>query len=71
MNAFVVLLLVTFIFGLLVWMPLDSIVKNIRAGFDGSLGYIGIVIVAGTIIGTILEHTGGRHGRPGAGRLGR
>ncbi|BCR04901.1 gluconate transporter [Desulfuromonas versatilis] len=57
-NAFVVLIFVAFIFGLLVQMPLPEIVKNIRDGFGGTLGYIGIVIVAGTIIGTILENTG-------------
>ncbi len=57
-NAFVVLIGVAFLFGLLVGMPLDNIVKFIRAGFGGTLGYIGIVIVAGTIIGTILEKTG-------------
>ncbi|CCO22974.1 GntP family permease [Maridesulfovibrio hydrothermalis] len=57
-NAFVVLIGVAFLFGLLVGMPLDSIVKFIRAGFGGTLGYIGIVIVAGTIIGVILEKTG-------------
>jgi GntP family gluconate:H+ symporter len=58
MNAFVVLLMVAFIYGLLVLMPLPDIVKNIRGGFGKTLGYIGIVIVAGTIIGTILEKTG-------------
>ncbi|SMF25363.1 GntP family permease [Desulfovibrio gilichinskyi] len=57
-NAFVVLIGVAFLFGLLVGMPLDNIVKFIRDGFGGTLGYIGIVIVAGTIIGTILEKTG-------------
>lgn len=58
MNAFVVLLFAAFAFGLLVQMPILDIVKTIRDGFGGTLGYIGIVIVAGTIIGTILEHTG-------------
>ncbi len=58
MNAFVVLLLVAFLYGILVGMPLEDIVKTIRNGFGGTLGYIGIVIVAGTIIGTILEKTG-------------
>ena len=58
MNPFVVLILVSFLYGLLVQMPLPDIVKNIRNGFGGTLGYIGIVIVAGTIIGTILEKTG-------------
>jgi len=58
MNAFVVLLLVAFFYGLVVGMPLDTIISKIRDGFGGTLGYIGIVIVAGTIIGTILEKTG-------------
>jgi GntP family gluconate:H+ symporter len=58
MNAFVVLILVAFLYGVLVNMPLGDLVKNIRAGFGGTLGYIGIVIIAGTIIGTILEKTG-------------
>lgn len=58
LNAFVTLILVAFLYGLFVKMPLVDIVKNIRNGFGGTLGYIGIVIVAGTIIGTILEKTG-------------
>ncbi|HPJ93136.1 MAG TPA: GntP family permease [Deltaproteobacteria bacterium] len=58
MNAFVVLLIVAFLYGLFAGMPLPDIVKTIRNGFGGTLGYIGIVIVAGTIIGTILEKTG-------------
>ncbi len=58
MNAFVVLLVVAFLYGLFAGMPLPDIVKTIRNGFGGTLGYIGIVIVAGTIIGTILEKTG-------------
>ena len=33
-------------------------VTLIRNGFGSTLGYIGIVIIAGTIIGTILEKTG-------------
>ncbi|WP_147821706.1 GntP family permease [Salidesulfovibrio onnuriiensis] len=58
MNAFVVLIFTAFLFGIMVQMPLPDIVKTIRDGFGGTLGYIGIVIVAGTIIGTILERTG-------------
>lgn len=58
MNAFVVLLLAAFLYGVFAGMPLADIIKTIRGGFGGTLGYIGIVIVAGTIIGTILEKTG-------------
>lgn len=59
MNAFIVLLVISFLYGLAVRLPLGKIIENIRSGFGGTLGYIGIVIVAGTIIGTILEKTGG------------
>ncbi|TYB30241.1 MAG: GntP family permease [Candidatus Mcinerneyibacterium aminivorans] len=58
MNAFLVLVLVSFLYGIFVGMPLETIISKIRDGFGGTLGYIGIVIVAGTIIGTILEKTG-------------
>ncbi|GAB6933876.1 GntP family permease [Calditerricola satsumensis] len=36
----------------------DSIGKVIADGFGGILGYIGLVIIAGTIIGVILEKSG-------------
>jgi len=42
-------------------MPLSKIAKSINDGFGGTLGYIGIVIVAGTIIGTFLEFSGGAY----------
>jgi len=58
MNAFVVLITIAFLYGLAIGLPLADIVKKIRDGFGGTLGYIGIVIIAGTIIGTILEKTG-------------
>ena len=58
MNAFMVLILVSFIYGFLVKMPLDEIAKNIHNGFGNTLGYIGVVIIAGTIMGIVLEKTG-------------
>lgn len=57
-NAFIVLITISFIYGLAIGMPLTEVVGKIRDGFGGTLGYIGIVIVAGTIIGFILEKTG-------------
>ncbi len=58
MNAFVVLIGVAFLYGLAVMMPLTEIVDRITGVFGGTLGAIGIVIICGTIIGTILEKTG-------------
>ena len=55
MNAFLVLLLASFGTGILSGMEPLAVIKTITGGFGGILGYIGIVIIAGTIIGTVLE----------------
>ncbi|HNX73939.1 MAG TPA: GntP family permease [Spirochaetales bacterium] len=57
-NAFLVLIGVSFVYGLLIGLPPLDVVTNIKNGFGGTLTSIGIVIVAGTIMGTILEKTG-------------
>ncbi|CAL8978373.1 DsdX permease [Rhodoplanes serenus] len=57
-NAFVVLVVIAFAYGLAIGMPALDVVKAVREGFGGTLTYIGIVIVAGTIMGYILEKTG-------------
>lgn len=57
-NAFLVLIGVAFGYGLVIGMPPLEVVKGIKNGFGGTLTNIGIVIVAGTIMGTILEKTG-------------
>ena len=58
MNAFFVLIAIAFLYGLAVRLPLLEIVNTIKAGFGGTLGSIGIVILCGTIIGFIMEKTG-------------
>ncbi len=57
-NAFLVLVGVAFAYGLAIGLPALEVVKGIKNGFGGTLTNIGIVIVAGTIMGTILEKTG-------------
>ena len=59
MHAFLALLLTAFGFGILAGMPLDVVVKSVNDGFGGTIGYIGIVIVLGSVIGTFLEKSGG------------
>lgn len=59
LHAFLVLLLAALGTGLLAGMPLSEIIDTVSSGFGDMLGYIGIVIAAGTIIGTILEKSGG------------
>lgn len=57
-NAFLVLIGVAFAYGFAIGLPTLDVVKHIKNGFGGTLTKIGIVIVAGTIMGTILERTG-------------
>ncbi|MFW5799709.1 MAG: GntP family permease [Spirochaetota bacterium] len=59
LNPFVTLLGITILYGLAIGIKPVDVVQTIRDGFGGTLGYIGIVIACGTIIGTILEKTGG------------
>lgn len=58
LHPFLSLLLGTFFVGFASQMPLAKIVENINTGFGGLMGGIGLVIVFGTIIGTILEKSG-------------
>ena len=61
LHPFLALLFAAIGFGLFSGMPLAELVKSINTGFGGTIGYIGIVIIAGTIIGTFLEHSGGAY----------
>ena len=58
-HPFLALLFAAIIFGLFSGMPLPNLAKSINDGFGQTLGSIGIVIIAGVIIGTFLEHSGG------------
>jgi GntP family gluconate:H+ symporter len=60
-HPFLALLFASLGFGILSGMPLSQIVLSINNGFGSTLGYIGIVIVAGTIIGIFLELSGGAY----------
>ena len=59
LHPFLALLLAAFGFGLLAGMPPVEVVRSVNQGFGATLGYIGIVILAGTIIGKFLEGSGG------------
>ena len=59
LHPFLSLLVASFGIGIAVRMPLDLIVKTINQGFGQIMIYIGLVIVLGTIIGTILDKSGG------------
>ncbi len=58
-HPFLVLLAAAYGLGLLAGLPPSDIVSAITDGFGGTVGGIGIIIAAGTIIGVVLERSGG------------
>ncbi|MGG0655211.1 GntP family permease [Rummeliibacillus pycnus] len=58
LHPFLALIIAAFFVGIASGMPLLDVVKNINEGFGGLMTNIGIVIIAGTIIGVILEKSG-------------
>ncbi|MDH3613708.1 MAG: GntP family permease [Gammaproteobacteria bacterium] len=58
LHPFVALLLAAFGYGVFTGMPVDKLLGSINAGFGDTIAYIGIVIVAGSIIGTFLQRSG-------------
>ncbi len=57
-HAFLALLLASFFVGIAAGMNPVEVSKTIMKGFGGTAERIGIVIIAGTIIGVFLEKTG-------------
>jgi len=58
LHPFLALLLAALLAGFAYGLPSAEIIKTLTQGFGSILGYIGIVIVLGTIIGGILEKSG-------------
>lgn len=59
LHPFLSLLMATFGVGFIVRMPLMEIIDAVNRGFGGMMGTIGLIIIFGTIIGTVLEKSGG------------
>lgn len=57
-HPFLALLLAAFVMALIGGIAPKEAISVINDGFGGTLGYIGIVIALGTIIGVILDRTG-------------
>ena len=61
-HPFFALLMAAFGFGMFSGtMSLESVVQAVNTGFGNTIGYIGIVILAGSIIGKFLEKSGGAY----------
>ncbi len=59
LNAFISLLIVSYITGLAVNMPLETITSTITNGFGSTLGSIGLVTGLGVILGILMFESGG------------
>lgn len=59
LHPFLVLLISAYGIGMASGLSPEATVEAITGGFGGTIGYIGIVIAAGTIIGILLERSGG------------
>ncbi len=59
LQAFIALLLVSFIVGLAVGMPPGEIIETIEAGMGGTLGFIAVIIGLGAMFGEMLRVSGG------------
>lgn len=61
LHPFLALLAAALIFGLGSGMPLPLLVSSLKEGFGGTIGNVGIIIIAGTVIGIFLERSGGAY----------
>ena len=57
-HAFFALLIACFVVGLGVQMPVATIINVTKQGFGNIMQSLGFIIVLGTTLGVILEHTG-------------
>ena len=58
-HPFLALMGISLLLAIVVGIPLKKIPSMIGAGFSGTFSSIGIVIILGALIGTVLEKTGG------------
>lgn len=58
-HPFFVLLLSAILYGFITGMSIDLIIDSINSGFGNILGKIGLIILFGVTMGTILEKSGG------------
>lgn len=58
-NPFVTLMIVSVFMGVAAGMPFDKIVGSIQAGMGNTLGFIALVLGLGTMLGKMLEESGG------------
>ena len=60
-HPFIALLIVSLGYGFAVGLSTEELIQSLLDGFGTTLGSIGMIIVAGLIIGTFVEESGGAH----------
>ena len=60
-HPFIALLIVSLGYGFAVGLSTEELIQSLQDGFGATLGSIGMIIVAGLIIGTFVEESGGAH----------
>ncbi|WP_394234263.1 gluconate:H+ symporter [Niallia oryzisoli] len=61
LNAFISLIIVSFIVALALGMPVGEIVTSVEAGLGGTLGHIALILGFGAIIGRFIADAGGAY----------
>lgn len=59
LHPFLALLLACVVYGIGSGLPVLELVNTISTGFGSTVGKVGLLIIAGLVIGTFLEKTGG------------
>ena len=57
-HPFLSIMTVSLVFGIIAGVPIAELPKTIGEGFSGTFKSIGIVIIFGALVGTLLEKTG-------------
>ena len=57
-HAFFALLIACFVVGLSVGLPMNNVISVTKDGFGNIMKSLGLIIVLGTTLGILLEHTG-------------
>ncbi|MEX0928817.1 MAG: hypothetical protein WDZ53_05380, partial [Balneolales bacterium] len=59
LQAFIALLVVSMLVAIFGGIPIGEVIDSIRDGMGGTLGYIAVVIGVGTMLGEIIQISGG------------
>ncbi len=59
LHPFIALIISALFLGLTSGMPVDKVVKSFQDGFGGVLGFVGIILALGTMLGKMMAESGG------------